>query len=107
MATRARGRFFLTPATEWSASTISGSIRLRDLCAFLIQRGGMFALNFKNARAAEPELDTKSFASLGIPHLPRRYGVPGEILYPALFSQQNSRHPRHRSTFSRTKTKKS
>jgi hypothetical protein len=52
--------------TECKASTISGSILLRDFCAFLIHRGGMFARNFKNPRAAEPELDEKSLAFLGI-----------------------------------------
>src|SRR5207253_638363 len=51
---------------ECSASTISGSIRFRDFCAFLIQRGGMFARNLKNPRTAEPELDWNSLASLGI-----------------------------------------
>src|SRR3954469_1389927 len=52
--------------TERSASTISGSIRLRDFWAFLIHRGGMFARNLKKARTAEPELDEKSLASLAI-----------------------------------------
>ena len=45
---------------------MSGSIRFRDLRAFLIRRGGMFARNFKNPRAAEPELDVKSLASRAI-----------------------------------------
>jgi hypothetical protein len=52
--------------TERRALTISGSIRLRDLWAFLIHRGGIFARNFKNPRAAEPELAAKSLACLGI-----------------------------------------
>jgi hypothetical protein len=52
--------------TERSASTISGSIRLREFRAFLIHRGGMFARNLKKARTAEPELDEKSLASLAI-----------------------------------------
>jgi len=52
--------------TERSASTISGSIRLREFRAFLIHRVVMFARNFKKARTAEPELDEKSLASLAI-----------------------------------------
>jgi len=52
--------------TERSASTISGSIRFRDIWAFPIHRGGMLARNLKNPRTAEPELDTKSLASRGI-----------------------------------------
>jgi len=52
--------------TERSALTTAGSIRLRDFCAFLIHRGGMFARNLKNPRTAEPELDVKSLASLGL-----------------------------------------
>jgi|SRR5579864_6285220 hypothetical protein len=52
--------------TERSALTTSGSIRFRDFWAFLIHRGGMFARNLTNPRTAEPELDKKSLASLGI-----------------------------------------
>jgi hypothetical protein len=52
--------------SERSDLTISGSIRFRDFCAFLIHRGGIFARNLTNPRTAEPELDKKSLASLGI-----------------------------------------
>ena len=52
--------------SELSASTTSGSIRFRDFWAFFILRGGMFARNLKNPREADPELDLKSLASLGI-----------------------------------------
>jgi len=52
--------------TERRASTISGSIRLRDFRAFFIHRGGMFARNLKNPRAADPELARKSLASLAM-----------------------------------------
>src|SRR3984957_21001268 len=55
---------------ECSASTIPGSILLRDCWAFFIHRGGTFARYFKNPRAAEPELDAKSLAFLGIPTPP-------------------------------------
>jgi hypothetical protein len=41
-------------------------MRFREFRAFLIQRGGMLARNFRNARTAEPPLDANSFASLGI-----------------------------------------
>jgi hypothetical protein len=41
-------------------------MRFRELRAFLIQRGGILARNFKKARTAEPALDANSFASLGI-----------------------------------------
>jgi hypothetical protein len=51
---------------ERNALTISGSIRFREFCAFPIHRGGMFARNLKNPRTAEPELDKKSLASLGM-----------------------------------------
>src|SRR5690348_4981707 len=46
-------------------------MRLREFFAFLIQRGGMLARNFRNARTAEPALDANSLASLGIGLPPR------------------------------------
>ena len=66
---------------ERSASTISGSILFRDCLAFFIHRGGMFARNFKNPRAAEPELDVKSLAFLGIPTPPDAARQPSGRLY--------------------------
>src|ERR1700756_4567030 len=74
IATCALGRFFRKRLNERNASAISGSSRLRDIRAFRIHRGGIFARNLRNARTAEPALDAKSLASLGIksPHSSRR-----------------------------------
>jgi hypothetical protein len=52
--------------TDLSAATMSGSIRFREVRAFLIHRGGIFARNLVNPRTAEPELDEKSLASRGM-----------------------------------------
>src|SRR5229473_1561868 len=69
MATRARGRIFFKRTDERNAAAISGSMRLREARAFPIHRGGMFARNLRYPRTAEPALDAKSLASLGIPVL--------------------------------------
>src|SRR5712692_10044143 len=66
VATRARGRVFVNCISERSDRTTSGSMRLREVRAFRIQRGGMFARNFRKPRTTEPALEEKSFASLGI-----------------------------------------
>jgi len=43
-----------------------GSIVFRDVRALSIQRGGMFPCSFRNPFTAEPEQESKSWASLGI-----------------------------------------
>jgi hypothetical protein len=63
---------------ERSALTISGSIRLRDFCAFFIQRGGMFARNLKNPRTAEPELDKRAWLPLALRSPPHSKYVLGK-----------------------------
>lgn len=69
MATRARGRVFLTRLQCGKDRTISGSMRLRELRALRIHRGVMFARNLRYPRTTEPALDAKSLASLGIEFL--------------------------------------
>jgi hypothetical protein len=63
---RAFGRLFLRRFKSPKARAISGSSRFREALAFLIQRGGIFALNLRKPLTGEPELASKSFASLGI-----------------------------------------
>jgi len=41
-------------------------MRLREFRALSIQRGGMFARNFRKALVTEPALDENSLASLGM-----------------------------------------
>src|SRR5437867_1644155 len=73
------GLFFFKSRNIRSERTISGST-LRDVRALRIQRGVMFARNFKYPRTTEPELDANSLASLGIEstllsssEMPRRF----------------------------------
>src|SRR5437899_11928526 len=82
MATRARGRVFLTRFNAESDRTISGSMRLRDVCAFRIYRGVMFARNLRYPRTTEPAPDEKSLASLVIPHpfLPAHFSKMSRML---------------------------